>query len=92
MTDMILKGFGTPMTHMCWEQWRKWVDDMHRVPVIDTKTVKAEFRSMWYPEQDEELNPIHNEYRLAWKELTQRAFIDGYEAGFSDKLLRGESK
>ena len=88
--EFIVRGFGINIHAQ--EAWKKWVDEMHKVPSIDTTTVKEEFKQLWYPDMDENLNPIPNKQRLVWKGLVQRAFMDAYEAGFTDRIFKGDTK
>lgn len=63
-----------------YEAWKKWVDDQHS----GKQSIQREqYLSMWYDN-----NPTTHQ----WKGLTQQAFFDAYEAGFTDRLFNGDSK
>lgn len=84
---------------MAHDQWREWVNEQHgehNPNGIRTDQQKL-FVNMWYanpPETDEILNPKQDETikkTMVWKYIVQSAFLDGYEAGFTDRIFRGNN-
>jgi hypothetical protein len=57
-----------------YEAWEKWVDNQH------SGKHQTQYLSMWYSE-----SPTTHQ----WKGLTQQAFFDAYEAGFTDRVFEG---
>ena len=60
-----------------YEAWEKWVDNQHSGK---HPTQREQYLSMWYSE-----SPTTHK----WKGLTQQAFFDAYEAGFTDRVFEG---
>lgn len=64
-----------------YEAWKAWVDRQHEGK--NSITSREQYLSMWYDNAQK---------TYMWKGLTQHAFLDGYEAGFTDRLFNGDSE
>lgn len=73
-------------------EWRKWVDTMHgqhnpsKVPLTAEQSL---FVDMWYPPKGNA--DTISERTMSWKYFVQQAFFDGYQAGFTSRILNGET-
>ena len=66
------------------QSWHLWMDRLHEDKLAEQK----QFMHLWYQFPTEE----RNEDYLAWKSLVQRAYLEGYEAGFTDRIFKGDLK
>ena len=65
------------------KEWRKFIDILE---IHDTET----YRNLWVKVGDK-TNPktIDASYQQ-WRNLVQKAFFNGYEAGFTNRLFKGD--
>ncbi len=69
-------------------RWRGFVDAMHTNKNLPATEEQKTFMTLWYAENSDPA--FINERTMSWKWLVQMAFIDGYEAGFTDRIFKGD--
>jgi endo-beta-N-acetylglucosaminidase D len=62
------------------KEWRKFIDILE---IHDTET----YRNLWLKKTVAQV--VSGDYP-AWQNLVQKAFFNGYEAGFTNRLFKGD--
>jgi len=62
--------------------WRKFIDQLE----ANNPDV---YKNIWLKAPASDPKVISEDYH-AWRNLVQQAFFEGYEAGFTDRLFKGD--
>ena len=64
------------------KEWRKFIDILEQHD-------KETYLNLWMKVPSATDKVISNDYQR-WRHIVQKAFFDGYEAGFTDRLFKGK--
>jgi hypothetical protein len=73
---------GTGVNRHALEAWKKFIDG------LEANNADV-YLDLWMRTNEKDPKIIGDNYQK-WRHLVQGAFLEGYEAGFTDRLFKGE--